>query len=266
DALLSLFDVDLPILAQNRERFAEIGTKVVVSPLEVVEVCNDKWKTYQYLKSNGFDVPRTFSALDSAKAMLESGELTYPVIIKPRWGIGSMQIYVAENQAELEFYYNKARSGVMKSYLKYESGEDADNCILIQEMLRGTEYGLDVINDLEGNFVNVVCKQKYAMRAGETDCAVVVDDPALKSLGAKIGKTLGHYANLDVDVFMVDGKPYILEMNARFGGGYPFSHLAGIHLPKAIVAWCKGETPDADCLTEEIGVMGHKDLTLVRLK
>lgn len=47
--------------------------------------------------------------------------------------------------------------------------------ILIQEKLTDNEYGLDVINDLEGNFVAVFVKQKMAMRIGETDKVIAVD-------------------------------------------------------------------------------------------
>lgn len=47
-ALISLFDMDLPVLAKNKQRFEEIGTSVIVSEPELIEICNDKWKTYQF--------------------------------------------------------------------------------------------------------------------------------------------------------------------------------------------------------------------------
>ena len=31
-----------------------------------------------------------------------------------------------------------------------------------------------------------------------------------------------------------------LEMNPRFGGGYPFSHTLGANFPLAIIEWCSG--------------------------
>ena len=47
--------------------------------------------------------------------------------------------------------------------------------------------------------------------------------------------------HLDMDLFVEKNEIYLLEMNARFGGGYPFSHLAGVNLPKAIIKWINKE-------------------------
>ena len=59
DILLSLFDIDLMVLARNKQKFAQVGTRVIVSEPELIEICNDKWKTYLFLKENGFNVPKT---------------------------------------------------------------------------------------------------------------------------------------------------------------------------------------------------------------
>ncbi len=106
---------------------------------------------------------------------------------------------------------------------------------------------------------------KLAMRAGETDCAETIENELLRDLGKTISKTLQHVANLDVDVFLVDGVPYILEMNARFGGGYPFSHLTGVNLPLAILQWVRDEPVNEELLTAKPGITAHKDIDLVVL-
>lgn len=265
-ALISLFDIDLPVLAKYREDFKEIGTTVVVSDYEAVEICNDKWKTFCFLSEHGFNVPTTFISLDEAIENLSSGKVSYPVIVKPRWGMGSIGIFEAENEEELRVFYNKTKRIIQNTYLKYESAVDINKSILIQEKLKGQEYGLDVIDDLECNYVTTIVKMKYAMRSGETDCAVTVDSPTLKQLGEQLSCAMHHRANMDVDVFVVGERNYILEMNVRFGGGYPFSHMAGVNLPLAIVKWLRGEYVDKSILTERINIMGQKDIELVRLQ
>lgn len=265
-ALISLFDVDLPVLAQHKKQFDEIGVKVIVSDVEVVQICNDKWKTYQFLNNNGFYTPKTFINLDEAISSIEKGIISYPVIIKPRWGMGSIAVFEAENENELKVFYEKTKRSIQKTYLKYEAFGNIEESVLIQEKLPGEEFGLDVVNDLEGNYQNTVVKKKYAMRSGETDCAVTVNNEQLKKTGEKLSSQLRHIANLDVDVFWIDEQAYVLELNARFGGGYPFSHMAGVNLPSAIVKWIRAEKIDKDILQEKFNVMSHKDINLVRIR
>ena len=104
------------------------------------------------------------------------------------------------------------------------------------------------------------------MRAGETDIARVVGEPVLQAEAERLARLTGHIANMDVDMFLVDGKPYILEMNARFGGGYPFSHQAGCDLPAAIVKWANAEPVDGALLQAKSDVLAYKELVITTVK
>lgn len=265
-AIISLFDIDLPILSKNKDKFEEIGTKVIVADEWVIDTCNDKWNTYQFLLKNEFNAPATFVTLESAIEAINKGEVEYPLMVKPRWGMGSIAVYEADNETELKVFYDKTKREIAKTYLKYESEADIETSVLIQEKLKGQEYGLDIINDLDGKYQNTVPKMKYAMRSGETDCAVTVGNNELKEMGKKLSSICKHPGNLDVDVFVTEDKNYVLEMNARFGGGYPFSHMAGVNLPKAIVQWLNEEPIEEGTLTERVNIMYQKDIGLTRLK
>lgn len=264
DVLISLFDIDLLPLAINKQKFAEIGTKVVVSDPDLISVCNDKWKTYLFLDEKGFNVPKTYLTLQKTMAALDSGELKYPIIIKPRFGCGSIAMSVAEDEMELLCYFRRNTRTINRSYLKYESAAE-DEKIIYQECLCGQEYGVDIINDLNGVYQNAIVRKKIAMRSGETDIAEIVDEPEILKEVTRLGKMTGHIGNMDCDAFLVDGKPYILEMNARFGGGYPFSHIGGCNLPKAIVAWAKNENVEKNLLEAKIGTRAFKELAITKV-
>ena len=261
--LIPLFDIDLPVLAARRGEFAKIGVDVVVSDPEVVEICNDKWKTYEFLTDCHLPAPRSFISMEEAKQAVREGKLTYPLMVKPRWGMGLLSVYEAENEAELEVFYNKILREIERSYLRFESVRTPKSSVLIQEKLKGQEYGLDVINDLNCRYQVTVSKRKEAMRSGETDAAETVDNQELRNLGERISSALHHRGNLDVDVFEADGKYYILEMNARFGGGYPFSHAAGMNLPKALIAWKRGQKSREEWLTAKPGVKAQKAIQIL---
>lgn len=266
DILLSLFDIDLLVLARNKQKFADIGTRVIVSEPELIGICNDKWKTYLFLKENGFNVPKTYLSLQQVIRAIDSGELSYPIIVKPRFGCGSIALSIAEDEMALLYYFRRNTRTISRSYLKYESAAVAeDEQIIYQECLQGQEYGADIINDLSGRYQSTIIKKKIAMRAGETDIAELVDLPVIKNECERLGTLTKHIANMDCDVFLVNGKPYILEMNARFGGGYPFSHIGGCNLPKALIEWCSGENVPKECLTANTGIVAYKELVITSI-
>lgn len=265
NAIISLFDVDLPVLAENKMLFNNLGIQVVVSDKPVIDICNDKYKTYKFLLDNGFNSPKSYISIEDALSSLKNGEISYPLIIKPRWGMGSIAVFQADNEEELKVLYNKTLNNIKNTYLKYESEKNFAESVIVQEKLSGQEYGLDVINDLEKNYQNTIVKLKYAMRSGETDCAEIVNNIVLKELGESVSKKLGHIGNLDIDVFLTNGIPHIIDMNARFGGGYPFSHVAGIDLPKAIVNWLQGKKSSKSLFNERFGVLSHKDIDIVQI-
>lgn len=249
DAIISLNDLELPILAENISKFDLIGTKVIVSSPNVIDICFDKYKTHIFIKSLGLNSPTTYKTYDNAIKALESGDLSFPVIIKPRWGSGSIGIEIAYDYEDLEILYNYLQKKLSRSILAKASV--SNESLLIQEYINGNEYGLDIMNDLNGNHCGVSIKKKLSMRAGETDKAITIENNNIKNIGQQIAINLKHIANLDCDILEKDGEYYVLELNPRFGGGYPFSHEAGINMPQAIIAWLKNDVAPLSCFIAE---------------
>ena len=265
DALFSLNDLELPIIAENKARFEAIGVKVVVSDPKVIDIAFDKYKTAQWVESLGLKSPKTFVRLEDAKRALESGELHFPLFMKPRWGSGSIGLESIADMEELDIYYHLLMKKIKKTILATASV--GDEYIMIQEKLTGSEYGLDIMNDLDGKNIGVSVKQKLAMRSGETDKAVTVDLPEVREMGRKIGEALGHIGNLDVDIMQrADGAYCVLELNPRFGGGFPFSYEAGVNFPKALIQMIKGESFDHQMLVPDYGRMFSKNDYLMEIK
>ena len=262
DILISLFDIDLMILAKNKAEFEALGVKVIVSNEDVINICNDKFEMLEYLKKINMPVPETYLDLDKALEYADFDNKTY--ILKPRWGMGSLSIFEAEDKKELEVLYEKAKRSIQKSYLRFESNADINRAILIQEKIKGDEFGLDIFNNLEGKNLSVTVKRKYAMRSGETDIAEVTENSELEAVGKKIAKSLSHIGNLDMDILLSNGKAYIIDMNARFGGGYPFTHNAGVNELEAIIRLCGGMELN-DLSIKKYGCFA-KEITMVELK
>lgn len=265
-AIISLLDIDLLVLARHADKFSAAGVRLILAPYETVRISNDKWMTFQFLRSNGISTPETFLDLDAAKAALESGTLNYPVVIKPRWGMGSIGLFFAENETELEVLYQKSRRAAFETYLRYESNQTPEQAIIIQERMRGQEYGLDVINDLGGGYVTTLAKAKLVMRAGETDVGLTVDNKPFEAVGRRLGELLRHQAIMSVDCFYAGEQVYVGELNCRISGHYPLSHLAGVNLPLQMIRWLRGEGTDLGLFQFRSGLTIAKDLRPCVLK
>lgn len=262
-AIVSLFDIDLLILSDNKERFEAIGVKIVVSDPSAIHICNDKWFLAQWLKWIDIAHPKTYLTTEEAMAAIENKEISYPLFVKPRWGMGSIGVYKVDNQEELLVLYKKVKKTCAETYLKYESSADIDHCVIIQEMVSGVEYGMNVLNDLDANYVTHAVIRKLAMRAGETDIAITESSKEFEPLACKLSENLKHIGNLDVDIIRSpQGQAYVIELNARFGGQYPFIHNAGVDFPSQIVQWLKGGETDSKYLGVTSGVRSSKELVI----
>ena len=264
--IIPLFDIDIPVLAASKNDFEKIGCLVLIPEEEIAKTCNDKYLSYKLLNNLEIYTPRSYIALNKAINDINKTLLKFPLIVKPRWGMGSIGILEIDNIEDLKFGYNFVKNKIKNSYLKYESLANIDNSVLIQEKISGEEYGLDIINDLQGDYINVVVKKKISMRAGETDIAQIMNtNSSFLNLAQLISSHTRHPGNLDMDVIKSSEKLYVLEMNPRFGGGYPFSHMAGVNLPKAIIAWYNNMSIDKNTLTIKNHSTYMKDISLKKL-
>jgi carbamoyl-phosphate synthase large subunit len=228
DMVVPLIDPELEVLAAHIDKFHDNAIMAVVSPKSTIDFAYDKYETYLHAKKSDIAVPETVTTIDEAIKLVATGGFAWPLMVKPRKGSASSSITYCRDENELRFAFH--------------------NCPgpMIQQFAPGEEYGFDLFCDRDFKPISVFCKRKIAMRAGETDKAVSVNDKKLIDLGVKIARAFPFLGPADVDVKMLKGTPVLLEINPRFGGGYPCTHLSGGDFPAKLVAICKGEklTPD----------------------
>lgn len=265
DAVISLNDLELPILSENRKRLESLGCKVIVSDSKAINICFDKWETNNFLEHVGINYPKTFIDLSEAKKSIKKIEISFPLVIKPRWGSASIGIDFPADLRELELSYELQSLKLKRTILAEASNEHINRSILIQEKLGGVEYGMDILNDLDGNYIRSFVRKKLAMRSGETDKAVSIIDNRFEEIGRTIGENLKHIGNLDCDIFEYNNQLYVLELNPRFGGGYPFSHEAGVNTAAIYIEWIKGNKDISKHLNYKEGIAHSKCDRLIRI-
>ncbi|MCH5261515.1 MAG: ATP-grasp domain-containing protein [Lachnospiraceae bacterium] len=225
NAILPLQEDELYLIASNKELFTERGICPIVSEPDTVELCRDKFAFYNHLTKHNLPALPTYDSLTAFRNSYEAGKMEFPVFVKPSRGCGSIGIQKVEQMELLEVL------------CRYSS-----ESLLIQSFAEGEEYGIDLYVDLLSHKpVSIFAKKKLRMRAGETEKSVSIKDDALFSLVMQTAETLSLAGPVDMDIFCVDGKYYISEINPRFGGGYPHAYSCGVNFPKLIASNLSGQ-------------------------
>ncbi|WP_026928465.1 ATP-grasp domain-containing protein [Granulicoccus phenolivorans] len=233
------------------------------------QAIEDKVATTQLLAGVGVRVPPTLLARDALR--LTPGQLadhlgSEQVVVKGRFGSGSRGLGFATT-ATVAAVVERARSQVTHRDGRPGDAAEVDDLIVVQRRIIGQEYGVDVIDDLSGRFAAVLARRKLAMRAGETDRAETADPAPFVAVGEQVSRALGHRGLIDLDVLREDtGENWVIDVNPRFGGGYPLSHVGGAHVPAAYVAWASGQTPQPEWLRSRPGVVAAKHVEVIAVR
>ena len=215
--ILSLIDPELSLLAENKERFADIGVTVIGSNYELCERALDKMEMYRWLSDHGYKCAKSYMDKEVFYSDGDKGLISYPVFVKPVRGSASIAISKVFDKETLELLFRHS-----------------DN-LMIQEYLSGQEIGADVYIDMiSGEVVSIFLKKKILMRAGESDKAVSFKDERLFRLVEQFCSESGWRGQIDIDIFDVEGEYYVSEVNPRFGGGYPHAYESGCNHMKMI--------------------------------
>lgn len=211
--IMSVVDMEAAKLAKYTALFEERGIELCLPDSQVIDICNDKYKTNRYLAERDVKIAKTYLE----KEINDAGSLNYPLFIKPRFGVSSADCHKIINQEELSFFMGKVDEPI------------------IQEFISGDQYVIDVLNDLSGKNIVAIPRHEISSKAGIGVKAVTVHDDALSEYGKKISELLGIKGVANIEVFKKDEEISLIEVNPRFSAGSILSVVAGVNLPAIIV-------------------------------
>lgn len=200
-------DTELLSLAEHRERFSAEGIELVISDEKLVRVCRDKRLTAQFFNSIGIDVPK----------ILDRQQLTFPCFAKPFDGSRSVGAAKLSQAADLS------------------DGMRDDPKMMFMEFIDQSfeEYTVDVYYDRKSVLRCLVPRLRLEVRDGEINKGVTRKHHVYDYLIDKLAKIKGARGCLTVQLFAHphERRYAALEINPRFGGGYPLSYSAGANYP-----------------------------------
>ncbi|MBD7917702.1 ATP-grasp domain-containing protein [Cellulomonas sp. Sa3CUA2] len=212
DVLIPTVDVELPRLAAVRDDLAAAGTRLASPSLRTLDTCLDKL-ALAHACTGLVRVPRT-ELLGTPQAL--SG-WDFPVIVKPRRGAGSRGVRTVASASELDVVYD-------------------DEDLLVQEMLPGQEYSVDVLADSTGHVVAAVPRARLRVDSGVAVAGVTVHDEELIATATAVARAVGLTSVANVQLKRdADGVPALLEVNPRFPGALPLTIAAGVDMPSLVL-------------------------------
>ena len=223
-ALIPTTDMDLPVIAEQRDVIEQAGCVPLVGERQVIDTCRDKVRTFGHLRQHGIDTPETYTP-EQLHALPAK---RFPLFIKPRAGSASMWAHRINNELDLDYYVGRVREPI------------------VQEFVEGVEHTLDVYVGLSGVPRCVVPRARWQVRTGEVSKGVVVKDLDVMNAGKRVVETLGTSVRGIVTlqcIVTADRRIRFIEINPRFGGGAPLAIAAGADFPAWILQELRGQSP-----------------------
>jgi carbamoyl-phosphate synthase large subunit len=207
DLVIPTIDPELAVLSRHAGRFRDVGAWAAVSEPAIVDMARDKLSTALCLAGHGIPVPRSATVAEVAAT---PDDWIWPVLVKPRSGSSSFGVQLVSSPDQL-------------------GSLSRDDDRLVQELLRGDEYTVNLFFDRTGQMRCAIPHRRCEVRAGEVAKGVTERHPELERIAWLLGEALdGARAALCFQAFIDEtGVPAVFEINARFGGGYPLAHRAG---------------------------------------
>jgi carbamoyl-phosphate synthase large subunit len=194
----------------------DIASKIVVSKIETAAACLNKKAFEEVMKRH---MPECYPSLYSNNTTVEDST---PVVVKPKEGYGSRGI---------------------KKCCFADARDSNDGNVVIQREIFGSEYTVDAYFNRCGQMVGAVPRLRQYVAGGEIVDGVTCNDKGLINLTAEIGKYLEFRGPICVQfIKQNDLHPYIIEANARFGGGCILSLEAGFDMVQFLICeYCNNE-------------------------
>ena len=213
-------DLVIPGLDFELEHLLEINNilekyksrcKIIISNKKTLNTFQDKWLTVQYLKKNNFPFPKTALASDSKKFLKEN---KFPLIVKPRIGSTSKNVYLVKNHVELKRAIDRCKKPIIQEYMYYKNNEYTCGTLM------------------RNNKILSCISLKRKLKNGNTIKATLENNIVSKSINKfliNITSKINPDGPLNFQLCFKNNKPYIFEINPRFSGTTPLREIFGLN-------------------------------------
>ncbi len=210
--VIPTIDTGLQLLAKARPRFEANGIKLLVSQADLVHTFGDKRLTAAFFLERDINVPDIYS----------HEEIKYPVIVKPFDGSSSEGLHILDSKSAI---VDELIANDRNMFCQYLDPSEHD------------EFTCDLYYNHDGDLICFVPRKRLEVRGGEVSKAITCKAHFVSELAEKLSKIDGYQGVLTLQLFVnkFNSQSSCIEINARFGGGYPLTRLAGADYPSWLI-------------------------------
>lgn len=210
--IIPTIDTELYILSKNKELFINHRITPVISSLDFIKKCRDKREINQFFINNRINIPK----------IIDKNNPQFPLFVKPYDGSASKGSFLINNASELTEHYLNDPKLILMEYIDRTLYE---------------EFTIDAYYDKHNTLKCLVPRKRIFVRAGEISKGVTRKNELINFIKDRLGKIDGAVGCLTMQFFFNPETKHVIgiEINPRFGGGYPLSYLAGANFPKFII-------------------------------
>lgn len=210
--IIPTIDTELLILSKNKSRFDENGVQLALSDIEFIKICRDKRLTETYLKELGIPVPKS----------VDKYHPVFPMFAKPYDGSLSTNIHIIKDESELT-----------KAILN-------DPKLLFMEYIDKQEYKeftVDMYYGKDSRVKGIVPRERIEIRAGEINKGITRKNYIFEFLKERMDTLPGVRGCICLQLFYREKDNDIkgIEINPRFGGGFPLSYYAKANFAEYLI-------------------------------
>jgi carbamoyl-phosphate synthase large subunit len=247
DFLIPGSESELSVLCHYKNDVERIGCILLANPPEVVGIGEDKITTNHILEKNGIGTPKTIPGIDSDNA----DSLGWPLIVKPRKGHGSKNVFIVQSQEHLE---------IIARYFSFFNMEP-----IMQEYIGdpSVEYTASALFDLKGSLIGSIATRR-TMMGGATQMIELREYPEVCQAAESTARAMGARGPINIQCRIHKGRVVIFEINPRFSGSAPFRALAGFNEPDLLIRSIKEGRPVTDYKIAygKIGIRGFTEILI----
>lgn len=239
--VIPTIDTELLILAANKSCFENQGVHISVSDYSFISLCRDKRNTGSFFESKGIRIPK---AVDKSNP-------TFPMFAKPYDGSLSADLHYIKSAKDLTVEILENPKLIFMEYI--------DKSIY-------KEYTVDMYYGRDNRLKMAVPRERIEIRAGEINKGRTVKHFLEPYVREHLSHIEGCEGCICCQIFYDGDKDVVgIEINPRFGGGYPLSYAAGANYPEFLIReYMLGEKLDySSSWTDNLLMLRYDDACFV---